>query len=112
MMMQIDGNTITHLYSIDFDPLSIMLEYMKDKNKYMLTSILMKNNNGETPIDVALKFESQKTVNLLFNSLAELKDGNYSRLIHSKFDKLLDMNLISFHEYLDSCYFQTTQMKA
>lgn len=77
----------------------------------MLSSILMKNNKGETPIDIAIRFESQRTVNLLFKALAELKDGSYSRLIYSKFNKLLRMNLVSFHEYLDSCYFQTIQMK-
>jgi len=100
--MQINGNTIVHLYSIDYSPLKIMIEFMKENKQFMLTSILMKNSNHETPIDVALKFESQKTVNLLLSSLAELRDGSYSRLISNKFNALFDMNLVSFHEYLDS----------
>jgi hypothetical protein len=112
MMLQIDGNTILHLYAIDAVPLERMLEFIMDNKKNMLTSILMNNNKGETPIDVALRFESKKTVNLMFNALSELRDGSYSRLIYEKFNKLISMGLISFHEYLDSCYFQTIQMKS
>lgn len=112
MMMQINGNTILHMYCIDFTPLQLMLEFMKNKRKNMLASILMKNNKGETPIDVALRFESPKTINLLLQGLAELKDGSYSRLMYEKFNRLLGMNLVSFHDYLDSCYFQTVQMKS
>lgn len=102
MMLQIDGNTILHLYAIDAAPLERMLEFIKDNRKSLLTCILMKNNKGLTPIDVALKYESQKTVNLLFQALSELTDGSYSRLIYEKFNKLISMGLISFHQYLDS----------
>lgn len=102
MMIQIEGNTILHLYSIDIVPLSLMLNYMENENPNMLNSILIKNNKGQTPIDVALKFDSQKTINLLFTYLAKLTDGSYSRLIYSRFHKLLDTGLLSFYEYLDS----------
>ena len=111
MLIQIEGNTILHLYSVDFIPLSLMLSYMEKRKPNMLNSILMKNNKGQTPIDLAIKFESMKTINLLLLYLAKLKDASFSRLLQSKFNKLLSMNLISFHSYLDSCFFQTIQMK-
>jgi hypothetical protein len=44
MMIHIEGNTILHLYSIDFEPLSLMLAYMEKRKPNMLNSILMKNH--------------------------------------------------------------------
>ena len=111
MLIQIEGNTILHLYSVDFVPLKMMLNYMENCKPNMLNSILMKNNKGQTPIDLAIKFESMKTINLLLLYLAKLKDASFSRLLQGKFNKLLSLNLISFHSYLDSCFFQTIQMK-
>lgn len=102
MKLQIYGNTIIHLYCIDYEPLTLMLEYMEKRKPYMLNSILMTNNKGETPIDVAIKYESLKTINVLLKYLSKLKDSSYSHLLRDRFNKLLSMNLISFHTYLES----------
>lgn len=59
MVIQIEGNTILHLYCIDYVPLNLMLTYMSKRHPEMLSSILMKNHKGETPLDIAIRFESK-----------------------------------------------------
>ena len=71
----------------------------------------MKNHKGETPLDIAIRYESTKTIDIFFKYLAQLGGGGLSRLIKSNFPKLFELGLLSFYEYLNSWYFQTNQMK-
>ena len=71
----------------------------------------MKNHEGKTPLDIAIEFDSSKCTNLLLTYLWKIKGGNYSRQIYKIFPYLLEKGLSSFHEYLDTCLYQTVQMK-
>ena len=71
----------------------------------------MKNHEGKTPLDIAIEFDSPKCTDLLLTYLWHMKDGNYSRQIYKIFPLLLEKGLSSFHEYLDTCMYQTVQMK-
>ena len=71
----------------------------------------MKNNKGETPLDIAIRFESKKTIDLFFRYLSKFEEGGFSRLIQGNFPKLFQLGLVSFYDYLNSWYFQTNQMK-
>ena len=48
----------------------------------------------------------------MLKKLALFKTECFSNLFSGKFIKLLEMNLVAFHIYLESCFFQTMQMKA
>eukprot|EP00117_Sycon_ciliatum_P032697 scpid36971/ scgid25299/ len=47
----------------------------------------------------------------MLSALSHISEGNYSQHLVPKFPELLDMNLNSFLHYLESCTFQTVQMK-
>ena len=71
----------------------------------------MKNNRGKSPLDITLDNESPKNTELLLRKLALFSDSSLSVLFYDRFSELLAMNLTAFHEYLDSCFFQTVQMR-
>jgi len=52
---QIDGKTTLHYFCLDSKMLSKILEIYSKEWKDYLTSILMKNTDGESPLDIALK---------------------------------------------------------
>mmetsp|Transcript_26896 Transcript_26896/g.26819 ORF Transcript_26896/g.26819 Transcript_26896/m.26819 type:complete len:116 (-) Transcript_26896:849-1196(-) len=76
-----------------------------------LTGILMKNNRGKSPLDITLDNESPKNTELLLRKLSLFSNSSLSALFYDRFNELLSMSITAFHEYLDSCYFQTIQMK-
>lgn len=71
----------------------------------------MKNNNGKSPLDIAIDNESPKNTELLLRKLTLFKSASLSMLFYDRFSELLSMNITAFHEYLDSCFFQTIQMR-
>ena len=109
---QVDGNTSLHFYALDYDKLALILDYMETHRIEYLTSILMKNYKGKSPLDITLDNESPKNAELLLRKLALFKDTSLSHLFYDRFAELLSMNIKAFHEYLNSCVFQTIQMKA
>lgn len=108
---QVDGNTSLHLFALDYNTLSLILNYMEEHRPAYLTSILMKNNKGKSPLDITIDNESPKNTELLLLKLARFKDESLSKLFYDRFDELLGMDISAFHEYLDSCFYQTIQMK-
>ena len=49
-----------------------MLNFMNRKHPEMLSSILMKNHKGETPLDIAIRFESKKTIDHIYFKLLKI----------------------------------------
>ncbi len=72
--------------------------------------ILVKDNKGVSPIEKAMKMNSPKLVEICLNFLLKISEFNTSRALYKKFDKLFNMNLKAFENYLEICYFQTPQM--
>jgi hypothetical protein len=108
---QVDGSTSLHLYALEYDILKLILDHMEEKRPEYLTAILMKNNKNKSPLDITLDNESPKNTELLLRKLCLFKDVSLSLLFYDRFSELLAMNITAFHEYLDSCFFQTVQMK-
>lgn len=108
---QVEGNTIFHIYSLNADKLSLITNYMIENNKQALSGILARNQEGKTPFDIAIERDSTKTIDILMKALSELDDGKYSNQLYTHFPKLIRKGLKSFHDYLDTCTFQTVQMK-
>ena len=107
----LDGNSALHYFALDSEALSLVLDFMEEHKIGYLNAILMKNRKGESPIDITIKGESPKCTELLLRKLPLFKDSTLSSLFRDRFAELLNMNLQSFHKYLDSCFFQTLQMK-
>lgn len=99
---QIDGNTILHLFALEFDILNVILNFFEEYRPDYLSMILMKNHSLVSPLDIAIEYDRQKNVELLLTKLSVLKDGSYSHLMYTKFPKLLAMNLRAFYDYLES----------
>lgn len=47
----------------------------------------------------------------MLKKLFQFGDMAFSRHIFHLFDQLFDMEISAFNEYLETCYFQTIQMK-
>ena len=109
---QVEGSTSLHYYALDYEKLSLILDYMDEKRPEYLTAILMRNNKGKSPLDITIENESPKNTELMLRKLIRFSDYSLSILFYDKFSQLLKMNITAFHEYLDSCFFQTMQMKA
>ena len=109
---QIGGNTLVHEYALEFEPLSLILEYFEEYNSEYLRTILLENSKRKSPLILAIEGESPKNIELMLKKLALFKTDCYSSLFYDKFIDLLQMNLKAFHIYLESCFFQTMQMKA
>lgn len=99
---QVDGNTSLHYYALEYDTLKLILDYMEYNRPEYLTGILMKNNSGKSPLDITLDNESPKNTELLLRKLALFRDSSLSVLFYNRFNELLAMNILAFHEYLDS----------
>lgn len=108
---QIDGNNLLHMLALNYNSLQIILNFLAEYDKRYLTMILMKNKENISPLDITIENDSPKCTELMLNSLSKLDTGIYSPLIFERFNKLLEMNIRSFYDYLDSCFFQTIQMQ-
>jgi hypothetical protein len=111
LKFQISGNTIFHLFALDTTSLALICEYLEENKKDYLNAILMRNFDGETPLDITIKQDSPKNTDLMLRSLSKIREAKYSDQFYKRFPQLLAMELRSFHYYLDSCRFQTAQMQ-
>lgn len=55
---QILGNTILHLFALNYDSLLMVLKYITEYDKKYLTMILIKNNNKQSPLDLTIENDS------------------------------------------------------
>ena len=80
------------------------------KSSIYYVAILLKNAEGRTPFDDALKMNSPKLVEIFLKALIRVEDFNTSWVLYKKFKRLFAMKIASLEHYLESCFFQTTQM--
>jgi len=87
---------------------------LKIFSKHLLYYVMfvLENKEGESPLKVAIKNDSTRIIELILTYLIKLKHFSLSRLISGEFSNLLRLNLKSFQIYINSCYFQTEQMKS
>lgn len=97
LKLQIQGNTILHLFALNENSLKAILEYLEQNYKEYLCAILMKNDQGDTPLDISIEQDSLRTTDLMLRYLAHVKNGDYSRQLYEKFPDILKLGLKSFH---------------
>ena len=93
----------------DIEKVARNIEMFKEEKMYYL-AILMKNNEGKSPLDIALEMNSARYNELFLNSLTQIPEFNLSRLLYKKFGHLFKLKIKSFEQYLGTCYFTTPQM--
>jgi len=106
----INRNSVITDHDTDYEQLKVILEMLKQDPIY-LTAIVLPDMKGESPMMKAINKNAPKTVELYLKYLVELPDFKLSKSFSHKFDNLFEMGIIGFKDYLDSCYFQTGQMK-
>jgi hypothetical protein len=91
--------------------LSKVLEiFVNDPLYYVM--LVLEDNNGKSPLQIAIENNSARIIELILNSLLKLGHFSLSRKIFTDFSTLFKMNLKSFEKYLNSCYFISEQMRS
>jgi hypothetical protein len=107
----VENNTVFHIYAMKHEELKQIIDYCLENCRGYLTAIGLKNANGVTPFELAYKGRNAKTVRLLLLALAEIGQDHLSNVFYEYFPDMINAGLKSFHEFLDTCTFQTVQMK-
>ena len=95
---------------ISEEELKARLAAFKKEKIFYIAILLPALSDGKSPLDRAIEANKQRFVEIMLNSIQELDDYNVSKAIKSNFPKLFDMKIKSFERYLETCYFQTSQM--
>ena len=109
---QAQGSTVLHYFALDAGKLKIILDYMEKHHPDYMMAILIKNDFGKSPMDIAIENEASRSVELFLRKLKYFESLSLSSLFYDRFPELFDLQLQSFNEYLESCFFQTLQMKS
>ena len=112
LKFSVDNNTVLHLYALNDECLMPIVEYLKAKAPHYLSAIMIKNKNGNTPLELAYTYKNSMTLRILLLGLATLSQDHVSRRFYDKFPDMIVDGLKSFQEYIDTCFFQTIQMKS
>ena len=99
---QVDNNTMIHYFALDYDILSLVVDYMEEHRSGYLSAILMPNSKGKSALDITIDSESPKNAELMLRKLLLFSDQKLSHLIYNKFTQLLRMDIKAFYEYLES----------
>jgi len=89
---------------------SVLAIFENDPLYYIM--LVLENNEGKTPLQLAIDNNSARIIELMLNCLLKLGHFSISKKIFHNFSSLFKMNLRSFEKYLNSCYFVTEQMKS
>ena len=80
---QIDWGTALHYFCLDSKILPLILDLYAHQWKDYLTSILMKNNKGESPLEITIKNDYSKHTEMMLNYLNMFGiEFSFSRLFY------------------------------
>ena len=111
MKFIVDNNTVLHLYARNENALAPIVNYLVEKAPKYLCGIMIVNNNGQTPLEIAYQSKNSNTIRILLLALAELGQDHCSKRFYDKFPEMIMKGMRSFQAYLETCSFQTIQMK-
>lgn len=105
----LEGSTVLHSFANNYKNLEFLLEEFQKTNPKLLNMLLLKNSLGLNVLQVALKHENSRCVNLILEKLTQIQMNNIHAL-KENFEQLL--NYSGFEEYLRLCFFSNKQMKS
>ena len=71
----------------------------------------MPNKDNVSPLDISIDNNSIKVIELFLKELSKITDYNLSKAFYKKFDKLFEMDIDAFRDFIDICYVQSGQMR-
>ena len=98
-------------YIDDYDKLKAVLDIFETTPLYYIMLVL-ENSQGKSPLQLAIDNNSARIIEMMLNCLLKLGHFSLSRKIFTNFSTLFKMNLRSFEKYLNTCYFETEQMRS
>ena len=104
------GVTALHDFATNLEKLSVLLALYEKSDKRCLAQILLEDAQGLTPLDLALRNDRAKCIELMLQKLTMLPDLKLSKQFYTKFAMFFMRDSKAFYKYLDTCFFQTTQM--
>ncbi|CAI2381450.1 unnamed protein product [Moneuplotes crassus] len=111
VMYYMNKKSVAFDYIDNYDNLKNVLNIFENNPLYYIMLVL-ENNEGKSPLQLAIENNSARIIELMLNCLLKLGHFSLSRKIFINFTNLFKMNLRSFEKYLNSCYFVTEQMKS
>jgi hypothetical protein len=108
----VDNNTVLHLYALNEECLEPIINYMIENKPEYLIGIMIKNNKDKTPLQIAFENENTRTLRLMFKGLEALGQDHASKRLYEVFPALILSGSKTFQDYLNTCFFQTIQMKS
>jgi len=109
---QINQENIFHLIAINFKMLTAMRTLVSKKEQrgdrnavFEYLSLLVKNSQYKTPLDIAVANESPKCIEIMLNMLNEMPDYNFGKLTDHHFNKFFEMGTKVFDDFLGNCFF-------
>ena len=103
------GETVLHTQANNFKNLDFLLNNYVKTNPKLLNMILLKNSEGNNVLQIALKQQNSKCVNLILEKISQISMNNI-HAFKANFVELLNYN--GFEGYLKLCFFQTEQMSS
>ncbi|CDW91232.1 wd-40 repeat protein [Stylonychia lemnae] len=97
-----------HTYAADYTNINYILQKYDETDQRLFQQLLIVNQFGKTPLHIALENNDHKSVSIILKYLAKV-DASNTKNFKDIFCKLLEYK--QFQLYLDSCFFQTLQMK-
>lgn len=86
--------------------LKLVLDFFEDHEPWYMTCILMKNNQGKTPLEITIENDSPKNASLMLSKLNTFgSEYSFSHLFFEHFTTLLEMGLPAFNDFLANCFF-------
>lgn len=77
----------------------------KEGECFLFTGVLA-NNNGDTPLDLAIKDQSVKSIESILDMLAYRPNYNFSKYLNKHIYTLMEMRSASFERFLETCSFR------
>ena len=106
----IDRKSVFFDYVQDPDKLKEFIQLFSAEPIYY-TLIITPNKDNVSPLDVSIENNSIKVVELFLKELSKITDYNLSKAFYKKFDKLFEMDIDAFRDFIDICYIQSGQMR-
>eukprot|EP00347_Sterkiella_histriomuscorum_P007705 403347881 len=100
--------TELHQNANEYQNINYLLSKYEQTDPRLLEQLLIINQNGKTPIHLALENNDHKCISSLLKYMSKIESSN-SKNFKDVFRRLLQYD--AFQAYLDNCFFKTIQMK-
>ena len=106
------GTTALHDFALNLPTLTKILQQYEEQDKRCLCHVLLPNELGKTPLDLAIEHDLVKNIEVMLLKLSLLPNFRLSKLLYKKFPIFFKKDMRAFYKYLDTCFFKTVQMKS